>query len=139
MKSLAEWLGFIERQHPKAIALGLDRVSAVLKKLNVELACPSHFIPELPGWRDRSLFIESHGLLTARHYDFYSQALAKIERGHTLDLLDVEQLLLRGLVEPTRLRELFELIEPQLYRYPAVDPPSFRRAVERALSVDPKA
>lgn len=26
-------------------------------ELNVELACPAHFIPELPGWQERSLFI----------------------------------------------------------------------------------
>jgi hypothetical protein len=35
-----------------------------------------------------------------------------------------------GLVEPARLLELFEAIEDRLYRYPALDPPSFRRAVE---------
>jgi dihydrofolate synthase / folylpolyglutamate synthase len=40
MKTLAEWLAFIERQHPKAIALGLDRVSTVWKRMGVELACP---------------------------------------------------------------------------------------------------
>lgn len=35
-----------------------------------------------------------------------------------------------GLVEPRRLRELFETIESQLYRYPAIDPSAFRRKVE---------
>ena len=49
------------------------------------------------------------------------------------DLGDVRELIERGLVEPTRLRELFEAIEPQLFRYPAIDPPSFRRKVDRAL------
>ena len=39
----------------------------------------------------------------------------------------------RGLVDPQRLRELFAQIEPELYRYPALDPASFRRAVEEAL------
>ena len=39
----------------------------------------------------------------------------------------------RGLVEPKRLLELFIAIENQLYRYPAIDPPSFRRAVERVV------
>ena len=40
MRTLAEWLEFIERQHPKTIALGLDRVSAVLGRMRIELGCP---------------------------------------------------------------------------------------------------
>ena len=40
MKSLADWLGFIERQHPSAIALGLERVAEVLGRLGVVLRCP---------------------------------------------------------------------------------------------------
>jgi hypothetical protein len=30
-------------------------------QLNVEIVSPAHFIPELPGWRERSLFIERVG------------------------------------------------------------------------------
>jgi hypothetical protein len=33
-------------------------------------------------------------------------------------------------------RAAFAAIEPQLYRYPAIDPPAFRRAVEAALRED---
>ena len=51
--------------------------------LNVELASPSDFIPPLPGWRERSRFIEHDGQLSFFHYDFYAQALSKIERGHS--------------------------------------------------------
>src|SRR5258706_9842127 len=40
MKSLASWLEFIERQHPSAIALGLERVAEVLDRLDVSLRCP---------------------------------------------------------------------------------------------------
>ncbi|HYN01315.1 MAG TPA: hypothetical protein VE359_02605 [Vicinamibacteria bacterium] len=94
---------------------------------------PAHFIPELPGWRERSLLIERVGRVSFYHYDLYSQALAKIERGHGKDLADVAQLLGRGLVEPQRLRELFEAIEPRLHRYPAIDPPSFRKRLDDAL------
>jgi len=39
----------------------------------------------------------------------------------------------RDLVERKRLVALFEAIEPRLDRYPAIDPPSFRRAVIAAL------
>jgi hypothetical protein len=35
-----------------------------------------------------------------------------------------------GLVDPRRLLELFEGIEDELFRFPAVDPASLRRAVE---------
>ena len=64
------------------------------------------------------------------HYDFYAQALSKIERGHDRDALDVQAMATQGLIEPARLLGYFEQIVPELYRYPALDPPSFRRAVE---------
>ena len=38
--TLAEWLAYLETLHPKAIAMGLDRVSAVYARLGVELKCP---------------------------------------------------------------------------------------------------
>ena len=38
--TLGEWLAFIERQHPKTIALGLDRVAAVYRRMGVVLSCP---------------------------------------------------------------------------------------------------
>jgi dihydrofolate synthase/folylpolyglutamate synthase len=37
---LAGWLAYIERQHPQAIALGLDRVRAVLDRLATPKPCP---------------------------------------------------------------------------------------------------
>ena len=66
-------------------------------------------------------------------YDFYAQALAKIQRGHAKDRLDVQEMIARGLVERDELRRRFEQIEPQLYRYPAIDPAAFGRALEEAL------
>lgn len=102
-------------------------------QLNVEIVSPAHFIPELPGWRERSPLIERLGRVSFCHYDPYSQALAKIERGHDKDRTDVAEMLDRGLVEPNRLRELFEAIRPRLHRYPAVDPASFERRLDQAL------
>jgi hypothetical protein len=98
--------------------------------LNVELASPSDFIPELPGWAERSPSIGRQGRVSFHHYDLYAQALAKVERGHAQDRGDVAEMLRRGLVDPGRLRELFAAIEPLLYRYPAIEPRSFRAAVE---------
>jgi dihydrofolate synthase/folylpolyglutamate synthase len=39
-RSLAAWLEYIERQHPQPIALGLDRVIEVFKKLGIAISCP---------------------------------------------------------------------------------------------------
>lgn len=36
-------------------------------------------------------------------------------------------------IKPARLLAFFDLIEPQLYRYPAIDAASFRRAVVQAV------
>ena len=103
-------------------------------RMNLELACPSDFIPELPGWRERSPFIVREGRLDFFHYDFHAQALAKVERGHHRDQGDVREMLDRGLVDPGALRELFAAIESQLHRYPSIHPPAFRRGLEAALA-----
>lgn len=103
-------------------------------QINVELASPDDFIPELPGWQERSLFIQREGALEFFHYDLYAQALAKIERGHSTDMSDVRQMVERGLVKPTRLLELFTLIEDSLYLYPALDKRTFRHAVEKLVN-----
>jgi hypothetical protein len=102
--------------------------------INVELASPADFIPELPGWDGRSRAVLTEGKLTFCHYDFYAQALAKIERGHATDSEDVEQMIRRGLIDPGRLLEFFHAIEPRLVRYPALDPASFKRAVEAVVT-----
>jgi hypothetical protein len=99
-------------------------------EINIELASPDDFIPELPSWQERSRFIRQEGKLTFLHYDFYAQALAKIERGHETDLRDVNEMIKGDLINPQRLLELFFKIEDQIYKYPALDAPSFRRAVE---------
>ncbi|MGH8016858.1 MAG: DUF6036 family nucleotidyltransferase [Opitutaceae bacterium] len=119
LKAAPEPPGFFE-----AIAALKDAVG-----VNVELASPDDFIPELPGWRERSAFIARHGGLDFHHYDFYAQALAKIERGHARDLADVKSMIERRLIERSELRRLFEIIDPKLIRYPAIEPAAFRAAV----------
>ncbi len=103
------------------------------QKLNVELASPSDFIPELPGWRDRCTYIGREGKVSFYNYDPYSQALSKIERGHEKDVLDVEAMFARNMIEPAKLLALFLLIEPFLYKYPAIDPATFADSVHRAF------
>jgi hypothetical protein len=99
-------------------------------QINIELASPDDFIPVRSGWEDRSPFIARESLVSFHHFDLDAQALSKIERGHAQDLADVEAMLLRELVTRNGLFAYFSAIEPALYRYPAVDPASFRAAVE---------
>ena len=98
--------------------------------INVELASPDQFIPVPEGWERRSPVITRIGRVTFRHYDFSAQALAKIERGHVRDLADVEAMLDRGLINAGEVRRMFAQMVPELYRFPAIDPPSFRSAVD---------
>jgi len=102
--------------------------------VNIELASPDDFIPELPGWKDRSGYIKREGTIEFFHYDFYAQALAKIERGLSNDMLDVRKMIEQGLVEPVRLLDLFSRIEDKLYKYPAIDEKSFRYEVEQVVN-----
>src|SRR5687767_2707216 len=99
-------------------------------RVNVELASPDQFIPVPPGWEDRSPVVARIGQVTIRHYDFVAQALAKIERGHGRDLADVDAMLARGLISGPAVRAMFARMEHELYRFPAIDPASFRQAVD---------
>jgi hypothetical protein len=103
-------------------------------RINVELASPRHFIPLPEGWQERSPSVGRHGRLTFKHFDLYSQALGKLERGHAQDLEDVRVMVERGLVERERLSSALDEIEPQLYRFPAIDPADFRKRVEEFLA-----
>lgn len=98
--------------------------------LNVELASPLDFIPVPAGWDERGIYVGRQGRATFYHFDPYAQALAKVERGHARDLEDIDSMLSAGLIDPAAVLEYFARIEPELYRFPALDPATFRRAVE---------
>lgn len=102
-------------------------------QINVELASPTDFIPVPPGWEGRGIFVAREGRLSFYHFDPYAQALAKLERAHAQDLDDVRSFIESGLVEPKLALSYFEEIEPELYRYPALDPRVFRQRVEEAF------
>jgi len=99
--------------------------------LNVELAAPSDFIPMPNGWEERSPLIRKEGNIAFHHFDPIAQALSKAERSHEQDLSDVKEMIASGLVDPAEARAQFESIESELYRFPAIDPDSFRRSVEQ--------
>lgn len=117
---------------PDPEPLGLFEAIAKLKDeldINVELAAPDQFIPAVPGWRERSLFIARHGRIEFFHYDLYGQALSKLARRHPRDVRDVAAMLQAELISTEGLREMFARIEAQLIRYPALDAETFRAGV----------
>ncbi len=89
-------------------------------QINIEIAAPIHFVPTLSGWENRSEFIERFGKTNYYHFDFYSQVFAKLSRGHTRDLKDVENMYRENLVNPSRLLELFEAAQDQIIKFPAL-------------------
>ena len=102
--------------------------------LNVELAAPSDFIPLPKGWEDRSPLIRREGKLSFHHFDPVAQALSKAERGHDQDIRDVQEMIAAGLVNPAEALIQFKAIEPELYRFPAIDPALFRKAVDELFT-----
>ena len=102
-------------------------------ELNIELASPADFIPEIEGWEGRSPFAAQEGSVAFYHYDLYAQALSKIERGHHQDIRDVREMVTRGLIDPRKTLDYFKRIEPELFRYPAIDSATFRKAVEETF------
>jgi len=114
----------------------LDRLLRALPRLkdelqiNIELASPADFIPVPPGWETRSPFIAAEGKASFFHFDLYAQALTKVERNHAQDREDIQAMIHRGMIDPRRALEYFRQIEPELYRFPAINPQSFRHAVD---------
>ncbi|MDQ3696621.1 MAG: hypothetical protein M3373_01145 [Gemmatimonadota bacterium] len=123
---------FVMRPEDDAILRSVPALKELLQ-VNVEIASPADFIPVPPGWEDRGTFIAQVQRVAFYHFDLYAQALAKVERAHRQDLADVREMIGRGLIDRGRAIEYFARVEPDLYRFPAIHAPSFRRAVEEAF------
>jgi hypothetical protein len=85
-------------------------------QINVEHASPGDFIPLPPGWKDRAKFVGRFGKVEVFHFDLYSTALSKVERGRESDFQDVLALLTSKLIEPAELRAAYENILPRMLR-----------------------
>ena len=84
----------------------------------------------LMGWRSSTIDVD---LVMRPEDDALLRAIPAIkQRLQVNDVADVREMMRRGLVAGPQLLAYFEQIEPDLYRYPALDPPSFRRTVEEA-------
>lgn len=58
-RDLPGWLAYLETLHPKAIALGLDRVRAVLARLDAPIRCPVVTVTGTNGKGSTSAMIET--------------------------------------------------------------------------------
>jgi hypothetical protein len=105
----------------------LREIPRLKEALNLNVELP-------PGWEDRSPLIRREGKLSFHHFDPVAQALSKIERGHEQDIHDVKEMISAGLVNPAEALIQFKAIEPELYRFPAIDPVTFRKSVEELFS-----
>ncbi len=80
-RTLAEWLAFIERQHPASIALGLERVAEVRRRLALALSCPVITVGGTNGKGSTCAMLEAilraagyrTGLYTSPHLVRYSE------------------------------------------------------------------
>ncbi|MEA5574306.1 DUF6036 family nucleotidyltransferase [Calothrix sp. UHCC 0171] len=115
---------------------GIFQAIAKLKQqlnINIELASPQDFLPTLPGWRDRSVFIGQQGEISFYHYDFTAQALSKLSRGYNRDIDDVQAMYKQKLFFLEKLRDCFEAIEPELIRFPSLNPDVLRNRIEQFI------
>lgn len=81
LQTLADWLGYVEQQHPKAIDLGLDRVRTVLQRLEMPKSCPIITVGGTNGKGSTCAMVESIllaagfrvGLYTSPHLVDYNE------------------------------------------------------------------
>jgi len=105
---------------PEGVFAAIARIKEELD-VNVELASPADFVPELEGWRNESRFVGRFGSVEVRHYDFRAQALSKLARGFERDMSDARAMLERGLVTCDGLRAALAEMTPRLERFPRID------------------
>jgi len=84
--------------------------------VNVEEASPADFIPLPAGYADRHVYVGRFGQLDVFHFDLYSVALSKIERGREGDYADVITLLQNGRLDWGRLEDYYREILPEMGR-----------------------
>ena len=113
-------------EHETAFSSAIQSLKEELQ-VNVELASPGDFIPLPAGWKDRAKFVGRFGQVDVFHFDLYSTALSKIERGREGDFQDVLAMLRASQIEIVELRAAFENIMPR------VEAESLKRNPERFL------
>jgi dihydrofolate synthase/folylpolyglutamate synthase len=81
VRTLEDWLRYIEQQHPQVIALGLERVSETLERMQIRLQCPVLTVGGTNGKGSTCAMLESilraagyrTGLYTSPHLVRYNE------------------------------------------------------------------
>ena len=102
-RSLADWLAYIERQHPQAIALGLERVAEVFSRLALRFSCPVLTVGGTNGKGSTCAMLES--ILQAAGYRTGHYASPHLRRYNERVHVDSQE------VEDGALCEAFEAVE----------------------------
>lgn len=102
-----------EASNEQEIESAIQRLKTELD-LNVERASPGDFIPLPASWQDHAHYIGRYGALEVFYFDYYSQALSKIERSTERDLQDVELLARQGWITRAGLDAAYQEVLPQM-------------------------
>lgn len=78
--------------------------------VNVEQVSPADFIPLPDGFESRAIYVGRYGSVDVYHFDPYSTALSKIERGTEKDFDDVVAMVRGGLLSQEKLEECFQQV-----------------------------
>lgn len=105
----------VEDRHEAEFSHTIRRLKDELQ-INVEMASPGDFIPLPAGWKERAKHVGRFGLVDVFHFDLYSTALSKIERGREGDYQDVITLLRTGQIAFEDLQQALDNIMPRVER-----------------------
>jgi hypothetical protein len=111
----------------------IDAIRRLQDELDVNIGevSPADFIPLPEGHAVRARYVGRYGSLDAYHFDPYSTALSKIDRGTEKDFGDVRAMLRSGLIAWSRLEECYLNIVPRFGRESLKqDPERLRRHFE---------
>jgi hypothetical protein len=91
----------------------IHRISREMQ-IPIEQASPDEFIPLPAGYENRHRYIGRYGNLEVFHFDFYSVALGKLNRGTEKDFSDIAQMIQAGVIRLPELETYFQEILPKL-------------------------
>ncbi|HEY3289602.1 MAG TPA: DUF6036 family nucleotidyltransferase, partial [Anaerolineae bacterium] len=114
-------------EHETEFSRAIRRLKEEMQ-INIELASPGDFIPLPAGWKERAKFVGRFGQVDVFHFDLYSTALSKIERGREGDYEDILAMLRSDQINMDELERAFANIMPRLERESLKrDPEKFKR------------
>ena len=96
-----------------------DLIRAIRKlkdelSVNVEEASPGDFIPLPAGYASRHEYVGRFGQIDVWHFDLYSTALSKVERGRVQDIEDMLALFSAGRLAWNTLDACFQDVLPRM-------------------------